>query len=247
MKYNVGMQTVINGNLINYEVLGSKNKETVVIIHGWGRNLNDWKGVGGKLADKYRVLLLDLPGHGKSSMPHQPFDTYNYANIAKQFIKQYGGKENILIGHSFGGKISAVVASKSNNIGKLILVDSSGVDEKNLLTKLQIFFYKKTKIFLKLLPKQMFKRVHATIYKQAGGMVESFKKIVIQNVDKEARNIRIPTLIIWGELDREVTTDQAKKYRALIPHSTLRIIWGAAHHPHLEKPDKFYALLLEYF
>src|SRR3989304_5139739 len=179
-------------------------------------------------------------------VPFQPFDTYDYARIVEDFINKILPNKTTLIGHSFGGKIATVVASESKKIEKLILVNASGIDEKNRLTQLQIFFYKRIKIFLRLLPKRVFDKIHNRIYKQAGSQVESFKRIVVQDVNHEAQKIKVQTIIVWGDLDKEVTTYQAKRFRELISGSILRIVWGTGHHPHLEKPDKFYAVMDEY-
>lgn len=239
------MQKVVDKCLLNYEVFG-KGKENVLILHGWGRSLDDWRSVARKISIDRKVILLDLPGFGNSSEFESDADTYDYVKIVVDFIKEMNLKDLILIGHSFGGKISVVVASENGSIKKLVLIDASGVEEKNLLTKIQIFFTKKIKYFRFILPKSVMKKIYGRIYSQAQGKVGSFKKIVIQNVDREAEKIKVPTLIIWGERDKEVTTLQAKKFRSLIKNSTLRIVWGASHHPHLEKQDKFLEILDEF-
>ncbi len=239
------MQAVVESILANYEVFGEKKNKNILILHGWGRNLQDWRAVAENLSSQYRVILLDLPGHGGSGLPpSQPFDTGEFADFVLAFIKKLELKEPILLGHSFGGKVAVVIASKSNSIKRLFLVDASGIDSKSVVTRIKNAMAK----YLKKMPfKNYFISLLASSdYQAAGGLLPSFKKIVRQNVIKEAKSINIPSIIIWGENDKEVTTYQAKRLHQLIRNSILRIIWGAGHHPHLEKPDKFINLLNEY-
>jgi len=63
------MQAVINDILTEYNILGLKNNEDIIIIHGWGQSSRDWEYVAQTLSDKYRVVVLDLPGFGGSSLP----------------------------------------------------------------------------------------------------------------------------------------------------------------------------------
>lgn len=244
------MQTIIDGHLINYEVLGEKNKDVFLILHGWKRNLNDWNDIAQKLSLKYKVVLVDFPGMGNSSLPNTAFDTYDYAQIINQFIKKIGIKNITLMGHSFGGKVSTILAANNDAIKKLILVDASGIDEKSFMIKIKKTITKIIKPVTVLGPEFLrhfiFSKLASDDYKNAGGLKESFKKIVAQNMETEAKIINIPTLIIWGDKDKEVTIYAAKRFRSLIKNSTLRIVWNTGHNPFKEKPNKFMEILEEF-
>jgi pimeloyl-ACP methyl ester carboxylesterase len=241
------MQTVIDSILLNYEILGSKNKNLILILHGWKNSLKNWEEVGKKLSEKNKVILVDLPGMGNSTTPKTVFDTYDYANLINKFILKLKLKQITLIGHSFGGKISVVVSQKNKDIKKLILVDISGINNKTLSTNLRIYLAKTLKF---VLPQQISKKITNNLssedYKNAGNLLETFKKIVSQDISSEAKKINVKTLIIWGENDKEVPLSSAKKLRNLITNSTLRIVWRAGHHSHLEKPEKFLEILYEF-
>ncbi len=242
------MQTVIDGILINYEVLGNKNTKTILILHGWKNSLKNWESIAKNLANKFKVVLIDLPGFGASSVPkNQPFDTFDYAETVMKFIEKLNLKNITLIGHSFGGKTGIVVASKNNKIDKLILVDASGINSKSLVTLLKIYLSKTVKL---IFPKNLAAKVSASLssedYKTAGNLKDSFKKIVTQDISENAKKIKIPTLIIWGENDKDVPLTSAKVLKNIIPNSSLRIVWKAGHHPHLEKPEKFLETVEEF-
>lgn len=244
------MQTVIDDILVNYEILGTRNSEVILMLHGWKRNLKDWKIIAEKLSANKKLVLVDLPGFGSSSAPKMGFDTYDYAKLINALIRKLKLYNITLVGHSFGGKVAVVVASKNDSIKKLILVDASGIDEKSFISSLKIILSKIIKPVTKFLPEKVgdfvFNSLASSDYKNAGNLKDSFKKIVRQDVEKEATKIKIPTLIIWGDKDNEVTTNSAKKFKSLIANSTLRIVWNAGHDPFLEKPDKFLEILREF-
>ncbi len=241
------MQTVIDSILLNYEILGTKNQNVILILHGWKNSLKNWEGIAKELSQKNQVILLDLPGMGNSSTPKSAFDTYDYADIVTKFIQKLNLKGITLIGHSFGGKIGVIVASTNSNVNKLVLVDISGIIEKSLARSIKTGIFRTTKIFLpKSISKKIANKISSEDYKNAGNLLETFKKIVSQDISNEAKKIRIPTLIIWGENDKDVPLSSAKKLQTLIPSSTLRIVWRTGHHPHTEKPEKFLELIYEF-
>jgi len=146
------MQAVINDILTEYNILGLKNNEDIIIIHGWGQSSRDWEYVAQTLSDKYRVVVLDLPGFGGSSLPPKPYNTEMYAKFIKNFIEKLGLRKVILIGHSLGGKISICLSAGSTNIKKLFLIAPSGIENKSVITIVKIILVKILKVFLFWLP-----------------------------------------------------------------------------------------------
>jgi len=244
------MQTVIKDILANYEVLGSNNQRAILILHGWGHSLENWKVVAEKLAKEYKVILLDLPGFGSSSVPIVTFGTQEYSEFINEFVKKIGLNNFILIGHSLGGKIAIKNSVKNLKIERLFLISPSGIDNKSYLTKIKIIFIKIAKIFLFWTPESI-KRKYIKIfassdYISAGSMLKIFKKVVDEKVVLDAENIRVPTVIVWGENDKEINIKNSKKLKGFIKNSTLRILWGVGHSPSIEAPDRLANLLLEY-
>lgn len=244
------MQTIIDDILLNYQISGVNQKATILILHGWGRSMHDWANIANILSDKYRVITLDFPGFGESSIPTTPFNTLDYAKIVDKFINKLNLKNLILMGHSFGGKTSIIIASQSPEIEKLILIDASGVEKKSFTTQLKHFVYKLIKPFRILMPPYLQERIFPLFasndYMNAGKLRDSFKQIVNQDVSEYADRIKSPTLIIWGDNDQEVSIQSGLTLRKLIQNSRLRIVWGAGHDPHREKPNKFMEIISEY-
>lgn len=244
------MQTVINNILTNYEVLGSNNQKAILIMHGWGQSLENWRIVAKKLAKEYKVFLLDLPGFGGSSVPTVTFGIKEYSEFIDEFVKKMNIDNFILIGHSLGGKIAIKNSVKNSNVERLFLISPSGIDNKSYLTKIKIIFIKIAKIFLFWIPESI-KNKYINIfaspdYISAGSMRKIFKKVVDEKVVLDARDISIPSFIIWGENDKEINIKNSKILKGLIKGSTLRILWGTGHSPNIEAPEKLSNLLLEY-
>ena len=126
----------INGVEVNYVRYGNPKGKTVVLLHGWGQNIEMMKPIGDRLDND--VIIVDLPGFGKSSEPTYPWMVDDYVECIKELLENLKVKNPILIGHSFGGKISLLYASKYK-VDKLILF---GSPFKKVVKKLSV----KTKI-----------------------------------------------------------------------------------------------------
>ena len=95
------MQISIKDTLVNYIQYG-KGKD-IVLLHGWGQNIEMMKMLGDKFSDRYRITILDLPGFGKSSEPKFSWTMNDYLEFLEEFVKSVGIHKPIVIGHSFGG------------------------------------------------------------------------------------------------------------------------------------------------
>lgn len=230
------MQKVIGGQLVNYEALGT-SKKNLVILHGWGGSLAEWKTVAESLSLRYRVWLLDFPGFGGSPKPASDWSIYDYANFVKEFLLKLKIKDPIILGHSFGGRVAILLDAK-----RLILVDAAGLEFKSF--KAKIFGFASD--YIRWVPQNIKNIFGSPDYKSAGSMRKIFVKIVNQDLSKEMAKVKCPTLIIWGEKDRVLPIFQAKIIKETIGGAILRIVWNADHWPHLSKPTEFLEILDEY-
>ena len=244
------MQIVVNGLLANYEIINPSGKRSILILHGWGRNLIEWVSMAKLLPSEYRVILLDLPGFGNSSRPvNSDFDLLDYVSFVEEFLRKKGIKDTNLLGHSFGGKIAIVLASRSKIITNLFLISSSGISKPGTKVRAIAYLAKKIKRLIHPffpLPKEAIYILGSKDYKKAGPLAKIFKNVVSTNVSDYAKNISKKTIIIWGENDPEVPVSSAKTLGKLIPDSRIRIVWGAKHNPHLEYPEKLASILRDY-
>ncbi len=112
---------------LHHTALGSTGSR-VVFLHGLFGQGKNWTGIAKQLAERHRVLLVDLPHHGRSSWPER-FDFAESAGLVAEAIADNGGDEPVtLVGHSLGGKVSMVLALlHPERVERLCVADMSPV------------------------------------------------------------------------------------------------------------------------
>jgi pimeloyl-ACP methyl ester carboxylesterase len=91
----------LDSTKIHYQSHG-KGKEALVLVHGWGCNLNHWRDQIPELAKRTRVIAIDLPGHGLSDKPETKYDMDLFAAAIEAVMKDTGVERAVLAGHSMG-------------------------------------------------------------------------------------------------------------------------------------------------
>lgn len=238
------MQIVIKNILTNYEVLGKKDaKETLVILHGWQRSLVEWGGIAKFFSDKYKVVWLDLPGFGGTSFPDKDWTIYDYTDFFEEFLKKIKVSKVVFLGHSFGGRIGIISASRSKLIKKLILVDSGAIEKKSVVVRLKVVIAKILKPILYLLPRNLRRKIKnkfgSADYQSSGELRRTFVNVINEDLTPLLSKIKVPTLVIWGDKDKVLSVQQTKVFKREIKDCLVRIVWGAGHDPHLDKPEEF--------
>ncbi len=229
----VNMRINIKSIDINYIQYGEGND--IILLHGWGQNIEMMKPLGDKLSKNHRITILDLPGFGDSSEPTEALSIYDYSDILEEFVKKLKIKNPTLIGHSFGGRISIIYASK-NKVDKLVLFGSPCFAKANTesLKVKALKFMKKVPILNKL---EDFAKKHigSTDYKNASPMM---RKILVNTVNEDlgecCKKIECPTLLIWGENDQAVSVEEAKEMEKIMKDAGLVILPNSTHYAYLE-------------
>lgn len=235
------MQMMLRNRLVNYEQFGG-GTQNLVILHGWGHSIAPWRTTALHCSKIYKVTILDFPGFGSSEEPEKVWDTFDYAEFTKEFLEKLSIKKPIIIGHSFGGRIGTILASKYPDlVSQLILVDAGGIEIKTLKIKIRVWFYK---FFIKPIRKTFSDRIKgffgSSEYRNASGtMRQVFVKVVNQDLRYLFSSIKIPVTVVWGSNDQVLPVEYVKIYKKLIPQSVIRIIWGADHSPNISKPQDF--------
>ena len=126
-------KTIMNIKInYNYSNIGSDT--TIVLLHGWGQNIEMMTPLSNKLEKNYNILTLDFPGFGDSEEPPFSWSVYDYTNCLRELIVFLKINKVILIGHSFGGRIALIYASKYK-VEKLVCLASPYCKE---ITKLPL-------------------------------------------------------------------------------------------------------------
>lgn len=247
------MQVIVNDLMTSYSRSGTG--KTVLILPGWADNSAGWQSFARTLGKHYDVVVLDLPGFGGSQPPAEPWALNEYVDFIAAFVSKLKLKPYAVIGHSNGGSIAIRgLASGIMSADKLVLLASAGVRSEQAGRKRALKAVAKIgKTIAKPLPTHMQKRLRATLYKRAGSdmlvaehMQETFKKIVVDDVVRDAAELRVPTLLLYGQDDTATPVRHGMLLHERIAGSTLEIVNGAGHFLHLDDETKVIQLVEEF-
>ena len=226
---------VINNVEVYYERYNQGGEKPLVFLHGWGQNTEMMLPVAKPFIENHEVILIDLPGFGKSGQLDRPYEVSDYVELLHKLLQKLDIKKPTLIGHSYGGKISLLYASKYE-VEKLVLFGSPFQKEiekerlklKTLRTLKKIPGINKLEGFAK-------KHIGSTDYKNASPVMrETLVKTVNLDITEEVKKIKAPTLLIWGTADEAVSIDRAYELEKLIPDAGLVVYENATHYAYLE-------------
>lgn len=229
---------------INYKDFGASDGDAILFLHGWGQNIAMMEPIAKPLSKTHRIVIIDLPGFGESSEPDSAWALEDFT-LMVDYIKNKLKLKNVsLVGHSFGGKISLLYASK-RKIKKLVLL-ASPYKVKIAKQSLKVRFLKKCKNIpgLKGLAEKMKKRLGSTDYRNASPVMRDILvKHVNTDLTEAAKNIKCPTLIVWGTKDAEVPVNDAYELEKIIHNSGVVIYEGCTHYAYLEKLNQTISVL----
>ncbi len=218
---------------INYIQYGSGSD--VVLLHGWGQNIAMMKPIGDRLQKNHRITILDFPGFGESEEPKTALTVYDYCEILEELLKKLKVKKPVIMGHSFGGRIAIIYASR-NEVEKVVLFGSPCI-RKEVKPSLKLRMLKSLKKIPGINKLEGFAKNHmgSRDYKNAS---EIMKKILVNVVNEDlsecAKKINVPTLLIWGDRDTEAPVEDAKELEKIIPDAGLIVLPNSTHYAYLE-------------
>ncbi len=127
---------------ISYEIVNPNASVDLIVLHGWGSNKNLMKQSFSSYMKGFRHIYIDLPGFGNSTCS-VALTTEDVARIVELLMVHLNASKDIILGHSFGGKVALLLEPKV-----LVLVASAGIYiEKSLKVKTKIFLFKTLKLF----------------------------------------------------------------------------------------------------
>ena len=226
------MKIKIKDTLVNYIQYG-KGKD-IILLHGWGQNIEMMKPIGDNLAENFRITIIDFPGFGESEEPKEAWDISMYAEMLGELIKELKIKKPTIMGHSFGGRV-AIRYSANNPIEKLVLFGSPCIrlQQKQPL-KVRILKKIKTLPGMEKIGEYMKKYIGSRDYKAASPMMRQILvNTVNEDLSKFASKIEEPTILIWGEDDTEAPLEEAKMLEKIMPDAGLIVLPGT-HYAYLE-------------
>ena len=233
---------------INYIRYGNPDGKNIVLLHGWGQNIQMMQPIGDLIETDYNITIIDLPGFGQSDEPKDVWTVYDYADCIQELLKELKINEPILVGHSFGGKVSLVYASKYK-VKKLVALASPFCKEqKKVPLKTKIYKFVKKVPVLNLLEPIVKKYVGSKDYNNASEMM---RKILVCTVNTEIYEdlpkINCPTLLVWGTNDTAVPINRAYELEEIIKDAGVVKYEGATHYAYLERLYELVNVLKVFF
>ena len=219
---------------INYIQYG-KGKKNIVLLHGWGQNIQMMDPIGKRLEKDASITIVDLPGHGESSEPKSALTIYDYSEIVKELLDKLKIKKPILVGHSFGGRVSICYAAKYDT-EKLILLGAPCIRKNQKVSA-------KTKMLKGLKKVPLLNKLEGVAKKHIGSrdyrnaspvMREILVNTVNEDLSECAKKIECPTLLIWGDQDSEAPLEEAQELEKIMKDAGLIVYEGGTHYAYLE-------------
>lgn len=235
---------------------------TVVMVHGFTGSKENWYPLAAKLRGRYRMLVPDLPGWGESE--RKPGVDYGFVAQAERvaaFIRaQSPGKPVVLLGHSMGGGIAALVAARHPRlVAKVALLDAAGVRFKDNQFGLDVLagknpFGVEDAASLQRYIDIVFHREAAKPWipwPASRGLIArrkqdaAFEQAVLERIGRspeqflpgqEAANIGQPALLLWGRQDAVIDPSALDLYAALMPQARTVLVDDAGHMALMEQP-----------
>jgi 2-hydroxy-6-oxonona-2,4-dienedioate hydrolase len=214
------------------------------------------------LAAKHRVIALDQIGFGRSDKPLLDYRVATFVDFLDRFLDELKIDHASLVGNSLGGWIAADFAlAHRERIDRLVLCDAAGYAAlgKNMNARTLSALRLASRDDIRYLGPLTFhdKRFYEDVdlaFKQRvtagdGYTIDRVVDSIIRNedvLDGRLGAIRKPTLIVWGHEDKVIPLNFAERFHKEIANSQLRIIDNCGHMPHVECPDEFTRIVLEF-
>lgn len=224
-------KTINFNNITYYYYDEGSGDDTLLLLHGWLDQSDDYLRLILELSKKFRIITPDLPNFG-SSKTIEPFVLDTYLQFLERFIKSLQINP-ILIGHSFGGRIALEYLIRKKTQGtKIILINSSGLGIKK--NKSVFVFSVFSNSIYELLSKEGFFPMLRILKNWVRNFFNNMRKdnfwdlfteILFTNISF-LPNLKSNCVLLWGEHDYILRREYAMKLNRMIKNSRLIFIKG---------------------
>jgi pimeloyl-ACP methyl ester carboxylesterase len=252
----------VDGMEMRYREFGTPgpNRPTLVLIHGFGNSLQSFRLLAPQLTDDYHVITVDLPGFGLSAKPAVfNYDNENQAKTMGDFIRALGLERVIIGGHSLGGAIALRVAVTEPEVRGLVLMNP-GIINSGVPWIAQYYFFPLQRLSAKQMGDRDFREAmikgsfmnpdmitdevmdDLQLAVRSEGYLASATTMMGQYEEPDEEpllaDVRVPTLIVWGEKDRRKTPEELARLEAGLPDSRTLKVPDSGHYVQEEGADQ---------
>jgi 2-hydroxy-6-oxonona-2,4-dienedioate hydrolase len=234
-----------------FKFLEEGSGEPLVLLHGLFGALSNFEPLISYFRNYYKVVVPLLP---LLDMDILHTSVGGLAKYVHKFLEARDYKQVHLLGNSLGGHVALVHTLKHpERIRSLILTGSSGLFENGMgdsYPKRGDYEYIKKKTELTFYdPKTATKELVDEVYSITNNRLKAIKIIALaksairNNLGDEVNQIKLPTLLVWGQNDTITPPFVAQEFHKLMPNSELHFVDKCGHAPMMEVPDEFNAIL----
>ena len=249
------------GQAIHYFDMGAG--PVVVLLHGLGSRKEDWLPVLEPMAQKYRLLVPDQIGFGRSDKPLLDYSIQTYVDFLNEFLRQLKVEKASLVGESLGGWIAGLYVAEIGGgahlipVEKLVLVDAAGLKQDKPIPDLnpsslaamrglmEAVFYDTSWLNEDALRKIFTDKLAV----HDGYTVRSFLGNPTrekERLDDRLGSIKVPTLVTWGKQDKLLPISAGERYAAGIAGAKMVSFEKCGHVPPIEKTEEFLAAVMAF-
>lgn len=260
------------GMQVHYRDEGNKlDNDPLVLIHGTSSSLNTWDSLISYLPSNKRIIRLDMPAFGLTGpSPENKYSYRFYSEFLNAFLNELNIKQCIIAGNSLGGGIAWHFAlDYPQKVAKLILIDASGypkINEKGSLGFKIASIPILNNLLLYVTPKSLVKKSLETVFVDQSLITEEritrYHELLLAEGNRKAalsifknkfdqqtnriKDIQQPTLIIFGEKDQLINSDNAYLFQKDIKNSKAVILKNIGHVPMEEAPKETATIINEF-
>lgn len=246
-------QLVLKGSNVAYDEVGLG--KPIVFVHGACENSSFWNHQR-ILSDRYKIVTVDLPGHGKSSPLCREIEVKTYSDIVSEFLVRTCDEKPVLVGHSMGGAITLLNAIEHPGSLRGVVLVCTGA-KLGVLPSIREGLRSRFEETVKSVvgPRQFSSKTNLEIIRfvtneilkcNSGIAAGDYEACNGFDVRQKLQTIQIPVLIIAGEEDKMTPVTWSTYLKENIPRSKLVMMRDASHLPMLERPAEFNRHLMEF-
>jgi len=264
----------VDGVRLHYQEAGDPNAPPMILVHGFAASNLVWSKVFLEFAAAgYRVIAPDLPGYGYSGKPrHLDYTIASQSEMVVGFLKRLAIDRAVLLGSSYGAAVAATIAlDHPTLVEKLIMVGAVNNNKPTRYLLMRLFgspiigdilspLLVGSRWLLRLRMKRVYDR-HSWVLDERRvdarhlplrtrgahrAIIRTVRRWDAERVSREAHLLTQPTLLLWGDSDREVPLADGKRLHEAIPGSRLLVFRECGHLPHEEYPAQFVEVVLDF-